>query len=67
MRRANFAYDTSYPAEALPVIRAEFVASAASPVWCSIKSSPTRELTPLPCLGRTASRYNSTRLRECRV
>src|SRR5437899_2142988 len=24
MRRANFAYDTSYPAEALPVIRAEF-------------------------------------------
>ena len=24
MRRANFAYDTSYPGEALPVIRAEF-------------------------------------------
>ena len=24
MLRANFAYDTSYPAEALPVIRAEF-------------------------------------------
>lgn len=24
MRRASFAYDTSYPAEALPVIRAEF-------------------------------------------
>jgi hypothetical protein len=24
MLRANFAYDTNYPAEALPVIRAEF-------------------------------------------
>ncbi|HEV3262575.1 MAG TPA: hypothetical protein VG013_37330 [Gemmataceae bacterium] len=67
MRRANFAYDTSYPGEASPVIRPTSGASAASRVWCSIRSSPTRVLTPAPCLGRTAKRCNSTQLRVCRV
>jgi hypothetical protein len=65
MRRATFAYDANYPGEALPVIRVEFRGSSGVPG--SVLDHPTRALTPVPCLGRTANSCNWTQLKGCRV
>lgn len=50
MRRAQFAYDTSYPGEALPVIRAEFrrVSGTSGPVFDGVIPDTGADTSALP-------------------
>ena len=67
MRRANFAYDTSYPGEALPVIRVEFrrVSGVAGLVLDDVIADTGADTSALPWAD--CNKCISTRLRECRA
>lgn len=62
IRRTSFAYDTTYPSAALPVISMNSARRGAQWACFSIASSPTPAPTQRRCRGRIANNCNSTRL-----
>ena len=55
MRRAAFTFDTAYPGQSLPVIRAEFRQSSGIAGVVFDRVIPGREATRLPALDRLSS------------
>ena len=59
MRRAVFAYDTTYPHEALPVLPVEFRTTRRPQGWGTSRSSPILEPMRVRCRGRIVPSWRS--------